>query len=72
MLPVQMLKIDFDPRERIIEYSDPSLSQCSLKNAPPAGDFHWLMLQFWPFPRTLCLIRMRITFATHHIDVLQK
>ena len=23
-------------------------SQCSLKNAPPAGDFHWLMLQCCP------------------------
>jgi hypothetical protein len=25
MQTVQMLKIDFDPRERLIEYSDPSL-----------------------------------------------
>ena len=25
MLTVQMLNIDFDPRERIIKYSDPSL-----------------------------------------------
>ena len=45
-------------------------SQCSLKNAPPAGDFHWFMLQ--KKSRLLHFYHPFFSGLWYHLDVLQK
>ena len=47
-------------------------SKCSLKNAPPARDFHWLLLQFCPaHGRSASYGYKSLLLHMYHLDVLQ-